>query len=453
MSVDRHNGDRTSDSDGGVDDFDSSSESESVHRDTAVSGGPQQTFALNKTLLTSLHETHGPGRSDSTSPEWNDEGDSDSDCWESYQREIAVKIPTDIILLDDVNRVPDLSGNTCSKSPLKNHDKNSLVIRRTTFTKSEDNEQTVGKRGNCEVSGQSTTLGDNCLKANYQGNGQTTQISRKNTFIGYEIDQIQKQTPQPNNFINGLKSHQDNPNGTATENNKPVSIIRKETFSKADCADLNTDTNNTSDLHIDRGIRPITSVKPIIPKKPNIPYKINQTHTNSENIITKSPQLNRKFNSVSPKRKGNLKPSTVIENRSLALSLDGQLDKQTSTLCQQKEEVDEGISSDDESKKSLPTNCEGRATSSIRRSTYTKRMTRPKSEAFLDSAKHEERSQELCKSSVSVNSVSESVQSAESEENKINERQNDEAKEAEDDLKDLDNKKPNFAFIRVSTNL
>lgn len=405
MSVDRRSDSRISDSDVSADDFDSSSESEGLFHQTPVSSGP---FALNEALVKNLQEHDANPMAEGTSPEWEEEGGSDSDSWASYLRDTTWKTPTDVVLVSDVRRV---SGKTCSVSPTE-----VTITGKSQFPKTDDNESTSNEIVKNKATNQSDDLQKNTvINIDRIESVQTTSVSK--TKKTQEIDE----TEGPKYLSDGLRITRDTQNANNLMENKTVPIIWKEPLQKTE-GKINSES---SDLHIDVGIRPITVVKPTIPKKPNIP---SQVHTERETITTESPCLNRKFNSVSPKRKNNCRPTTVIENKSLALSLDCHLDKQTSSVCQQKEDVDEGISSDSESKKSLPTNCRG----TIRRSTYIKRIGRPKSEAFLDSIHHGPE-EEMYKSSVSVSSVCESVQSERNEE-----------------AEDLTRKQPNFAFIRVS---
>lgn len=413
MSVDRRSDSRISDSDGSADDFDSSSESEGLFHQAPVSSGP---FALNEALVTNLQEHDENPIAEGTSPEWDEDGGSDSDSWASYLRDTTWKTPTDVVLVSDVRNV---AVKTCSAFPsTEGTNQRTLITGKSQFPKFLDNESTSNEIVKYKATNQSDDLEQNtAINIDRIENLQTTSVSKSKK--PYETDE----TEESKYLTDGLRETHDNQNANNLMENKSDPIVWQEPLQKCKGNGLKI-ISDRSDLHIDVGIRPITVVKPTIPKKPHI---IPQVHTERETITTDSPHLNRKFNSVSPKRKKNCRPTTVIENKSLALSLDCQLDKQTSSVCQQKEDVDEGISSDSESKKSLPTNCRG----TIRRSTYIKRIGRPKSEAFLDSIHHGP--EEIYKSSVSVTSVSERVKS-----------------EWNEEAEDLDRRQPNFAFIRVS---
>lgn len=219
--------------------------------------------------------------------------------------------------------------------------------------------------------------------------------------------------------------------------NETVHLIRKETYTKTNKPE---EPPPTEDLQIDPLIKKIAPKKPVTEETPNEPDC--------------SPKLDRKFNSVSPKRKSITRIS-LRDNRPLAISLDCQLDQSVPEPCQQKEDHDEGISSDNESKNSSKdTNQVEEPAVLLRRNTHLKQDTRPKSEAFLDSLTYLVKKEDLYQSNVSLNSACESVQSFRSE-SRINktERQNSVTSEESEDVKELepvDKRKSNFAFIRVS---
>lgn len=220
---------------------------------------------------------------------------------------------------------------------------------------------------------------------------------------------------------------------STTLQNETVHLIRKETYIKPNKPE---EPPATADLQID------TSIKRIAPKKPNT------EETQNGPKLDYSPRLDRKFNSVSPKRKSITRIS-LRETQPLAISLDCELDKSVPEPCQQKEDHDEGISSDSESKtSSRDTNQVEEPAVPPRRNTYLKQNTRPKSEAFLDSLAYRVEKEDLYLSNVSLNSACDSVQSFRSE-SRIDKAESEDVKEPEI----VDKRKSNFAFIRVSENI
>ncbi|XP_046667846.1 LOW QUALITY PROTEIN: rhophilin-2-B [Homalodisca vitripennis] len=337
MSFPMSNG-RFSDSD--IDDFSSDSESDlsvNCNYDRPIVAGELQTFALNAALVTDITSPNDEAKEyvEGVAQEWfqDEDSDSGSDDWTSYQRDIGLN-------------------------------------------KTEQAELKSGSEGKTVPDSSSTR-----------------------EQLEYKFNPL---------------------NDTSTE-------IHNET----------DPTQENSDLKINHKIKKIAPKKPVDVDKSN------------EKNEEKSPQLNRQFNSVSPKKRA-INQNIVIENKSLALSLDGQLDRNLTTICQQKEDDDEGISSDNDSKKSDQFNHQPKGTVLTRKDTYLKREFRPKSEACLNTLTQAIKDNNLYTSNLSLNSVSLSVQSFMSEGKVSREKQNSvDSDEGRDEIKNLD-KKPNFAFIRGS---
>ncbi|KAG8326349.1 hypothetical protein J6590_044335 [Homalodisca vitripennis] len=336
MSFPMSNG-RFSDSD--IDDFSSDSESDlsvNCNYDRPIVAGELQTFALNAALVTDITSPNDEAKEyvEGVAQEWfqDEDSDSGSDDWTSYQRDIGLN-------------------------------------------KTEQAELKSGSEGKTVPDSSSTR-----------------------EQLEYKFNPL---------------------NDTSTE-------IHNET----------DPTQENSDLKINHKIKKIAPKKPVDVDKSN------------EKNEEKSPQLNRQFNSVSPKKRA-INQNIVIENKSLALSLDGQLDRNLTTICQQKEDDDEGISSDNDSKKSDQFNHQPKGTVLTRKDTYLKREFRPKSEACLNTLTQAIKDNNLYTSNLSLNSVSLSVQSFMSEGKVSREKQNSvDSDEGRDEIKNLD-KKPNFAFIRT----
>lgn len=397
-------------------------------------GRSPDSFALNETLL-SQRSRHDSRLSNTPSPDWGGVGDSDSesDSWLSYQKDVGVGVKY-ISVSPDIHRVDvdsdsgseksvALSKSYCSSttsSPLKQGESLSNIFLsplkyRCETPNDTENEKNVQPGSDQKVIEISPRKG--------RGHVRNLSLSPKKEDIYSLIAEESK------SFININESV---PPPPLVENNIKNSIvidqhtrvIQNQIVSDADKSEIVN--NGNTELQINKNIRKIA------PKKPKPILK------QSSVVSETSPRLNRKFNSVSPKRK---------KNKTLAISLDGNLEKGDSEISQPKED-DEGVISDGGSKTSF--DHERQARTPVRRNTYLKRDCRPKSEAFLVSLAKEEKSEDLYKSNVSLNSVSASVQSFRSEGNQRRVEENGVSEDNTVGVGNLEPKRSNFAFIRVS---
>lgn len=357
---------------------------------------------LNETLVRSLQEL-SVGGSSSASPEWNEEEDSESDCWTFYQQDVATQLSA---------QSQQIYGNGHSVGHIRENGntRNTHIIRKVTCTKGSKG---TDKGGECSSPPNNPNCYDNGTESTENDKERPDKSKNYRCFDDLKTPQI---------IINAK-----------FKSNQKIPIVQKEALSKCKRIEFERD-KDSFERKFDARIRPIeleTPTKIVLQNPLHILAK-----NKPINATPRSPFFNRKFDSVSPKRKAKGKTNRVVVNKSLALSLECKLDKQSSKISQLKEEEDEGISSDDDSKDkdSVSTT---RVRGPIRRSTYLKREARPKGEALLDS----------------LDLVSGSVQSlATGQQRKPNESLDNEHDGERKDGNKLDEKnKPNFAFIRVST--
>lgn len=429
MSAARTSNGRASDSEDDFDDFDSSSESESylqnlkrkLRPSPAAEGGEDavsfeheqdNAAAINQTLITERRtrseSARGGGdakRDDDssihTSPDWEDSddrsasSDSESDGWLSYQRDTSVG---GVPLEKSAAAVNVVDNGTENRQ--ENHSPHHISPTR----KEDEIEQTI----------------TNNIK-NDRNLQPANNVSKVNTPL---LVDKEKDNFVESNIENYYQS---------------VQLIRKETFVKT--VNNNID-KNSEDLLIDKNIRKIS---------PKV-LERRDTYIKSTESEAESPQLNRKFNSVSPKKK-TLTKTIVSQNKSLAKSLGDELDNEKIETVELKKDsnttrVDKGLRSPQKRSQEKPA-------VPVRRSNYAKPAVRPKSEAFLSSVKYQDKDSDLYASKVSLTSVSPGVPSVQSETNKEIKRQNSVNVEEKvngkiDKEVDTSARKTNFAFIRVS---
>lgn len=430
MSAARTSNGRASDSEDDFDDFDSSSESESylqnlkrkLRPSPAAEGGDyvasfeherDNAAAINQTLITErrTHSESARGGDDAkrdddssihTSPDWEDSddrsasSDSESDGWLSYQRDTSVGgVPLEKSAAVVENGTENLQENHSPHhiSPTREEDEKHQTI--TNNIKNDRNLQPAND----------VTKVNNPLLVDKE----------KDNFVQSNIE----------NYY------------------QSVQLIRKETFVKT--VNNNID-KNSEDLLIDKNIRKIS---------PKI-LERRDTYIKSTEAEAESPQLNRKFNSVSPKKK-TLTKTIVTQNKSLAKSLGDKLDNENIETIELKEDTSPvNTLSANKVLRSPQKRSQEKPAVPVRRGNYAKPTVRPKSEAFLSSVKYEDKDGDLYASKVSLNSVTPVVPSVQSETNKRIERQN--SVNVEDEkgngkiVKEVDKsaRKTNFAFIRVS---
>lgn len=221
-----------------------------------------------------------------------------------------------------------------------------------------------------------------------------------------------------------------------------VQLIRKDTFVKTV---NNNIEKNSEDLLIDKNIRKIS---------PKV-LERRDTYIQSTEAETESPQLNRKFNSVSPKKK-NLTKTIVSQNKSLAKSLGDKLNENIEIIELIEDTSAVNTKSENKVLRSPQKRSREKPDVPVRRGNYAKPTVRPKSEAFLSSVPYEDKTNYLCASNVSLNnSVSPGVPSVQSVTNKEIKRHNSVNVEEKGNGKidkelDKSARKTNFAFIRVS---
>lgn len=434
MSAPRTIHGRASDSEDDFDDFDSSSESESylqnlkrkLRPSPAAEGGEDvagfeheqpNAAAINQTLITERthSETARVGGVDvkrdevidddssiHTSPDWEDSddrsasSDSESDGWLSYQRDTSVG---GVALEKSAAVVANGTDNLQQKH----------LPRHVPPPREEDEiDQTI----------------TNNIK-NDRNLQPVNDVTKVNNPILFDKE---KDNFVENNIENYYQS---------------VQLIRKDTFVKTV---NNNIEKNSEDLLIDKNIRKIS---------PKV-LERRDTYIKSTEAEAESPQLNRKFNSVSPKKK-NLTKTIVSQNKSLAKSLGDKLDNENIEIIELIEDTSAvNTKSGNKVLRSPQKRSREKPDVPVRRGNYAKPTVRPKSEAFLSSVTYEDKTNDLYASNVSLsNSVSPGVPSVQSVTNKEIKRHNSvnvEEKGSGKIDKELDKsaRKTNFAFIRVS---
>lgn len=416
MSAPRTIHGRASDSEDDFDDFDSSSESESylqnlkrkLRPSPAAEGGEHEqpnAAAINQTLITErahAESERGGGvdvkRDDDTSPDWEDSAssDSESDGWLSYQRDTSV------------------GGVTLEKSAAAvandtdNLQQEHLPWHVPTSREEDETDQTI----------------TNNIKndRNLQPVNDVTKVNNPLLFDKEKDNFVEK------NIENYYQS---------------VQLIRKDTFVKTV---NNNIEKNSEDLLIDKNIRKIS---------PKV-LERRDTYIKSTEAEAESPQLNRKFNSVSPKKK-NLTKTIVSQNKSLAKSLGDKLDNENIEIIELIEDSSAvNTKSGNKVLRSPQKRSREKPDVPVRRGNYAKPTVRPKSEAFLSSVTYEDKTNDLYASDVGLNnSVSPGVPSVQSVTNKEIKRHNsvnveDKGNGKIDKELDKSARKTNFAFIRVS---
>lgn len=434
MSAPRTIHGRASDSEDDFDDFDSSSESESYLQNlkrklrpspAAEAGEDVAGFeheqpnaaAINQTLITERtnSETARGGGVDAkrdevidddssihTSPDWEDSddrsasSDSESDGWLSYQRDTSVGgVTPEKIAAVVANGTESLQQKHLPRHVPPSREEDEIDQTITNNIKNDRNLQPIND----------VTKVDNPLLFDKE----------KDNFV-------------ENNIENYYQS---------------VQLIRKDTFVKTV---NNNIEKNSEDLLIDKNIRKIS---------PKV-LERRDTYIKSTEAEAESPQLNRKFNSVSPKKK-NLTKTIVSQNKSLAKSLGEKLDNENIEIIELIEDTSAvNTKSGNKVLRSPQKRSREKPDVPVRRGNYAKPTVRPKSEAFLSSVTYEDKTNDLYASNVSLNnSVSPGVPSVQSVTNKEIKRHNsanvEEKGNGEID-KELDKsaRKTNFAFIRVS---
>lgn len=427
MSAPRTIHGHASDSEDDFDDFDSSSESESylqnlkrkLRPSPAAEGGEDvagfeheqpNAAAINQTLITErTHSESARGggvdvkRDDDdssihTSPDWEDSddqsenSDSESDGWLSYQRDTSVG---GVTLEKRAAVVANGTENLQQKHLPPSREEDEIDQTITNNIKNDRNLQPVNDETKVNNPLLFDKEKDNFVEKNTENYYQSVQLIRKDTFVKTVNNNIEK---------------------------------------------------NSEDLLIDKNIRKIS---------PKV-LEIRDTYIQSTEAEAESPQLNRKFNSVSPKKK-NLTKTIVSQNKSLAKSLGDKLDNENIEIIQLIEDTSAvNAKSGNKVLRSPQKRSREKPDVPVRRGNYAKPTVRPKSEAFLSSVTYEDKTTDLYASNVSLNnSVSPGVPSVQSVTNKEIKRHNsvnveEKANGTIDKELDKSARKTNFAFIRVS---